>query len=71
MRSSGFPCRFAGCERTFQVEDQSSMAALTAGSAARTAHEVAEHDYRHLPLPEAARRTSYVRPRPKVDPATT
>ncbi|MBI2325553.1 MAG: hypothetical protein HYU87_11420 [Chloroflexi bacterium] len=69
MRSSGFPCRYAGCERTFQVEDQTSMAALTAGSAARSEHEVREHDYRHLPLPEAARRTSYVRPRPKVEPA--
>ncbi len=65
MRSSGFPCRFSGCERTFQVADQTSMAALTAGSAARTAHEIAEHDYRHATLPEAPRRTTYVRPRPK------
>ncbi len=32
MRSSGFPCRFAGCERTFRVDDQTSMAALTAGT---------------------------------------
>ena len=44
------------------------MAALTAGSLARSDHEIAEHGYRHLPLPEAARRTSYVRPRPKVEP---
>ena len=65
MRSSGFPCRFAGCERTFQVEDQRSMAALTAGSAARTDHELADHDYHHMTLPEAPRRTSFVPPRQK------
>ncbi len=70
MRSSGFPCRYAGCERTFPVEDQRSMAALTAGSTARTEHEVAEHGYRHMALPDAPRRTSYVRPRPKVEPTT-
>ncbi len=70
MRSSGFPCRFAGCERTFKVEDQTSMAALTAGSAARTAHEIGDHDYKHATLPEAPRRTSYVRPRPKEQSAS-
>jgi hypothetical protein len=70
MRSSGFPCRFAGCERTFPVDDQTSMAALTAGSAARTAHEIADHGYRHMTLPEAPRRTTYVRPRPKTEPAS-
>lgn len=70
MRTSGFPCRFAGCERTFQVEDQTSMAALTAGSAARTAHEVGDHGYKHAVLADAPRRTTWSRPRPKADPAT-
>ena len=55
MRSGGFPCRFAGCEKTFKVEDQSSMAALTASSAARTRHEIEDHGYRHEPLPEPTR----------------
>lgn len=59
MRSSGFPCRSDGCERSFPVEDQSSMAALTAASAARSAHEIADHSYHHAPLPEAPRLTSY------------
>lgn len=47
------------------------MAALTAGSAARTAHELAEHDYHHATLPEAPRRTTYVRPRPKGEQASS
>jgi hypothetical protein len=55
MRSGGFPCRFAGCERTFRVEDQSSMAALAASSAARTQHELEAHGYRHQSQPEPAR----------------
>lgn len=70
MRTSGFPCRFSGCERTFQVEDQTSMAALTAGSAARTAHEIDVHGYKHAVLADAPRRTTWSRPRPKTDPAT-
>ena len=48
MRSSGFPCRYGGCERSYPVQDQSSMAALTAASAARSAHEIADHDYHHV-----------------------
>lgn len=52
MRQSGFPCRFGGCERVFHVADQRSMEALHAGSAARTAHEIAEHGYHHQPAPE-------------------
>lgn len=59
MRAAGFPCRSGECERSFPVDDQSSMAALTAASAARTAHEIADHAYHHAPLPEAPRLTSY------------
>lgn len=70
MRSSGFPCRFGGCHRSYPVDDQSSMAALTAASAARTAHEIADHDYHHMPLAEAPRQTSYLRPRQKKDVST-
>ena len=66
MRSSGFPCRFGGCQRSYPVEDQTSMASLAAASAARTAHEISEHDYHHKVLAEAPRQTSY-RPRQKKD----
>lgn len=64
MRTSGFPCRFAGCDRTFKVDDQTSMAALTAGSAARTAHEIDDHGYRHAAMAEP-QRMPYVPRRPK------
>jgi hypothetical protein len=30
MRSGGFPCRLAGCDRAFQVADQTSMDSLRA-----------------------------------------
>lgn len=68
MRTSGFPCRFGGCERSYPVEDQSSMTSLAAASAARSAHEIADHGYTHATLPEAPRLTSYrsIR-RPKDD----
>ncbi len=71
LRTSGFPCRFGGCERSYPVEDQSSMAALTAASAARSAHEIADHQYHHATLPEAPRLTSYrsIR-RPKEAPGS-
>jgi hypothetical protein len=51
MRSGGFPCR-AGCDRAFQVSDQSSLDALKAASAERTAHEVADHGYHHVRIEE-------------------
>lgn len=60
MRSGGFPCRFSGCDVVFQVLDQRSMTALMAGSAARSDHEVGEHGYHHVPLPEPSRPAPYV-----------
>lgn len=48
MRTAGFPCRLLGCERAFQVVDQGSMESLKAASAARSEHEVSEHDYHHV-----------------------
>ena len=71
MRSSGFPCRYGGCERSYPVQYQSSMAALTAASAARSAHEIADHDYHHATLPEAPRLTSYRAIRRPKDAATS
>ena len=50
MRSGGFPCRLAGCDRCFQVMDQNSLDALKAASSERTAHEIADHDYHHVRL---------------------
>ncbi len=53
---SGFPCRFGGCQIRFAVVDQSSMAALRAASAERTAHELAAHGYHHIvPVPALTR----------------
>ncbi len=65
MRSAGFPCRMVGCDRAFQVTDQTSMAALKAASAARVAHEIADHDYRHIPLAESPAPTPYMRSKSK------
>ena len=50
MRTGGFPCRNTGCFESFQVTDQKSMDSLQAASAARTQHEIAAHDYRHVRL---------------------
>ncbi len=50
MRTGGFPCRLVGCLRSFAVADQTSMDALRAASAARSAHEIADHDYHHVVL---------------------
>jgi len=58
MRSGGFPCRVSGCSEQFGVADPSSMESLLAASAARTAHELAAHDYRHPRPPEEPRRGS-------------
>jgi hypothetical protein len=65
MRSAGFPCRQAGCDRAFQVADQTSMAALQAASAARTAHEVNDHNYHHVSLGEDRPAGSYFRSKGK------
>ncbi len=65
MRSAGFPCRITGCDRSFQVTDQSSMDALTKASAARTAHEIEAHDYRHVPLTDEPRRSPFVPVKPR------
>ncbi len=64
MRRGGFPCRLAGCERAFQVLDQSSLDALRAASAERTAHEVADHGYHHIPMEEQRAYTPYARIKP-------
>jgi len=50
MRTGGFPCRLVGCYESFRVVDQRSMDSLKAASAERTAHELAAHDYTHVPL---------------------
>ena len=39
-----------GCDEVFKVADQKSMVELQAASAARTAHELGSHDYRHVML---------------------
>jgi hypothetical protein len=61
MRTAGFPCRRLGCDRAFQVVDQKSMSALTAASAARSAHEVSAHDYHHVRIPDAPSYSAYHR----------
>ena len=67
MRSSGFPCRFTGCRRTFQSERSGSVQALNAAFEARTAHEIADHGYHHVSLPEPATRSPYVQKKAKKD----
>jgi len=67
MRSAGFPCRLAGCERAFQVTDQTSMDALKAASAARTVHEVQDHDYHHVRLSDERPAAPYFRSKAKPD----
>lgn len=59
MRSGGFPCRYAGCDVHFQVEDQTSMTALLAASAKRDEHEIAVHAYHHKSLEDLAKRAPY------------
>lgn len=59
LRSGGFPCRFAGCDVHFAVDDQTSMAALLAASARREEHEVGLHDYHHKSLDDIGRRAPY------------
>jgi hypothetical protein len=61
VRSGGFPCRLAGCDRAFQVIDQNSIDALKAASAARTAHEIADHDYHHVRMDEERPFMPYMR----------
>lgn len=52
MRSGGFPCRLAGCDRAFPVIDQNSLDALKAASTLRTEHEIADHGYHHIRIEE-------------------
>ena len=59
MRTAGFPCRRTGCDEVFHVVDQNSMTELHAASAARTAHEVTDHDYHHVPLSNGSWRSPY------------
>jgi hypothetical protein len=59
VRTAGFPCRVAGCERSFRVADQRSMDALMKASATRTAHEIADHAYHHVQLTEEPSRSPY------------
>lgn len=68
MRSAGFPCRLVGCDRAFAVSDQTSMEALKAASAARTAHEIQDHGYHHVRLSDE-RPIPYGRARPNAEPA--
>ena len=65
MRTGGFPCRLAGCERAFQVVDQRSMDALRAASAARSEHEVTAHSYHHVSLPDERAQMPYQQSRRK------
>ena len=67
MRSGGFPCRNAGCDRAFQVSDQNSLDALKAASTARTDHEIAEHGYHHIRMEEER---AYM-PHARIKPAKT
>lgn len=69
MRSAGFPCRLPGCDRAFQVTDQTSMAALKAASAARTAHEIEDHGYHHAVLVDDRPAAPYFRSKPKPAPS--
>jgi len=67
MRSAGFPCRLAGCDRAFPVADQTSMDALKAASAARTEHEVQDHHYHHVRLEDERPAVPYFRSKPKPE----
>jgi hypothetical protein len=67
MRSSGFPCRYTACRRTFHAERGGSIQALNAAFEARTAHEIADHNYHHVSLPDPATRSPYVHKKPKKD----
>lgn len=69
MRTAGFPCRLLGCVRAFQVVDQSSMESLKAASAARTEHEVSEHDYHHVRPADEPTYMSFQRSKAKSTPA--
>lgn len=64
MRRGGFPCRLAGCEQAFQVRDQSSLDALQAASAERTAHEIADHGYHHVRIEDERTYMPYARVKP-------
>ena len=70
MRSGGFPCRLAGCDRAFQVLDQNSLDALKTASSARTEHEIADHGYHHIRLEDERASMPHQRIKPpKTDAA--
>ncbi len=70
MRSGGFPCRLAGCDRVFQVLDQNSLDALKNASSLRTEHEISDHGYHHVRLEEERAYMPHQRIKPpKVSPA--
>ncbi len=68
MRSGGFPCRYGGCDVRFVVEEQGSMPALLAASAARSDHETTVHDYRHVKLEDVVRKPAWVSRRTSPTP---
>lgn len=59
MRSGGFPCRYGGCDVRFAVQEQGSLPALLAASAARSEHEQAVHAYQHVRLEDVVRKPSW------------
>jgi len=50
VRYGGFPCRYGGCDVRFSVERGDSYPSLLEASAKRTEHEIAEHQYHHIPM---------------------
>jgi hypothetical protein len=68
MRSGGFPCRFGGCDVRFTVQEQGSMPALLAASAARSEHEQTVHDYQHVKLEDVIRKPSWASRKPAGAP---
>ena len=70
MRSGGFPCRLAGCDRAFQVLDQNSLDALKTASSARTEHEIADHGYHHIRLEDERAYMPHQRIKPPKTDAT-
>jgi hypothetical protein len=68
MRSGGFPCRFGGCDVRFAVQEQGSMPALMAASAARSDHETTIHSYQHVKLEDVVRKPSWASRKPVTAP---
>jgi hypothetical protein len=68
MRSGGFPCRYGGCDVRFAVQEQGSMPALMAASAARSDHETTVHAYTHIKLEDVVRKPSWASRKPVAAP---